>query len=84
MVQEALKVYLEGRRWRLQCEQELARARELCLPDDDVPLIGEYRQLLREKIAQGAKSLREGRVTDGEAFMAKMDSELAELERQRL
>jgi hypothetical protein len=42
----------------------------------------EYRQDLREKIAQGMQSLREGRVTDGEAFMAKMNAELVELQRQ--
>jgi predicted transcriptional regulator len=89
VVQEALEVYLEGRRWRLHSERELARARELGLPGDDVPLtdehrpaIDEYRQVLREKIAAGVRSLRQGRVTDGEAFMAKIDAELAELERQ--
>jgi hypothetical protein len=38
--------------------------------------------VLREKIAQGVRSLREGRVIDGPAFMARMDTELAELERQ--
>ena len=42
----------------------------------------EYRQDLREQIAQGMQSLQEGRVTDGEAFMAKMNAELAELQRQ--
>ena len=58
-----------------------ARARALGLPDGDVPLTDEYRQTLREKIARGAQSLREGRVTDGEVFMARMDDALAELER---
>ena len=58
-----------------------ARARELGLPDDQ-PLTEAYRQALREKIAKGVQSLREGRFTDGEAFMAQMDNELAELERQ--
>jgi hypothetical protein len=46
------------------------------------PLTDEYRQDLRAKIAQGVKSLGEGKGTDGEAFMASMDAELAELERQ--
>jgi hypothetical protein len=41
-----------------------------------------YLQDLRKKIAQGIQSLREGRVTDGEAFMAKMNAELVELQRQ--
>jgi hypothetical protein len=65
---------LGERRWTLRADQELARARALGLTD-------EYRQTLREKIAQGAQSLREGRVTDGAVFMARMDDELAELER---
>ena len=73
---------LGERRWKVHADQELARARALELPDDDVPLTDEYRQTLREKIAQGARSLREGRVTDGEVFMARMDDELAELERK--
>jgi antitoxin ParD1/3/4 len=41
-----------------------------------------YRDVLREKIAEGVRSLRHGQVTDGEAFMARIDTELAELERQ--
>jgi hypothetical protein len=40
-------------------------------------------QTIRVKIAQGVQSLGEGRCTDGETFMARMDAELAELERQR-
>jgi antitoxin ParD1/3/4 len=47
-----------------------------------VPLTDAYRQDLREKIAQGLQSLRDGKGTDGEAFMARMNAELAELERQ--
>lgn len=73
---------LGERRWKAHADHEFARARALGLPDDNVPLTDECRQILREKIAQGAQSLREGRVTDGEAFMARMDVELAELERQ--
>jgi hypothetical protein len=46
------------------------------------PLTDAYRQDLREKIAQGLQSLREGKGTDGEAFMARLDAELAEFERQ--
>ena len=37
--------------------------------------------LIREKIADGVRSLREGRVTDGETFMARMDAELEDIER---
>jgi hypothetical protein len=37
---------------------------------------------IRKKIAVGMASLRAGKDTDGEAFMASMDDELAELERR--
>lgn len=50
--------------------------------DTDVPLTDQYRRIPREKIAQGAKSLSEGRVTDGEVFMTRMDDELTEPERK--
>lgn len=72
---------LGERRWKAHVEKERQRARELGLPDDDQPITDDYRRALREKIAQGVRSLREGKGTDGEAFMARMDSELAELER---
>ncbi|HEY3847359.1 MAG TPA: hypothetical protein VGL95_09620 [Acetobacteraceae bacterium] len=78
----ALEGYLEARRWRLDADQELARARELGLPDDDVPLTPEHRQIIREKIVQGVRSLRAGKGTDGEAFFAKMEAEFEELARQ--
>jgi Arc/MetJ-type ribon-helix-helix transcriptional regulator len=80
VVREALENYLEFRRWERHAN--LDRAREFGLPDDGVPLTAEYRLVIREKIAQGLRSLREGRGVDGEAFMAQMDAELAELERQ--
>jgi len=72
------------REWQAHAERERQRAIDLGIhdPADDEPMTDEYRQDIREKIAQGLKSLREGRFTDGEAFMAKMDAELAELERQ--
>jgi len=70
VVREALENYLENRRWQQHAEQELSRARELGLPDDDVPLTSEYRQTIREKITQGLQSLREGKVIDGEAFFS--------------
>jgi antitoxin ParD1/3/4 len=37
---------------------------------------------LRKKIAAGMASLRAGKSVDGEAFFAKIDAELAELERR--
>jgi antitoxin ParD1/3/4 len=52
------------------------------LAERRLPLTDAYRQDLREKIAQGLQSLRDGKGTDGEAFMAGMNAELAELERQ--
>ena len=82
VVRDALESYLEARRWRLSADQELARARELGLPDDEVPLTPEYRQAIREKIAQGVRSLREGKGADGETFFAKMEAEFEELDRQ--
>jgi predicted transcriptional regulator len=82
VVREALVGYLENRRWQQHAEQELSRARELGLPDDDVPLTSEYRPTIREKIAQGLESARQGRLVDGEAVFARIDAELDELERQ--
>jgi predicted transcriptional regulator len=73
---------LGERRWQAHAAQEWQRARELGLPDDDQPMTDEYRQVIRERIAQGLQSLREGKGTDGEAFMAQMVAELDELERQ--
>ncbi len=40
-----------------------------------------YRKAIGERIAAGMASLRAGRATDGEAFMTRIDAELAELER---
>jgi len=82
VVADALEGYLEARRWQLDAEQELAHARALGLPDDDVPLIPEYRESISAKITQGVRSLREGKGADGEAFFARMEAEFDELERQ--
>ena len=85
-VADVLRDLVEGaladRRWKAHAEQELAHARQAGLPDDNLKLTEDYRQVLQQKIAQGVRSLREGRVTDGEAFMARMDAELAAIERQ--
>jgi predicted transcriptional regulator len=83
VLREVLESYLESRRWQRHAEQELSRARKLGLPDDDVPLTSEYRQTIREKIAQGLQSARQGRLVDGEAVFARIDVEVDELERQR-
>jgi len=65
-------------------ERERQRAIELGIhdPTDDEPMTEDDRQTIREKIAQGLKSLREGKGTDGAAFFAEMYAELDELERQ--
>jgi hypothetical protein len=60
----------------------LQQARELGLPGNDLPLTFAYRQTMREKIAQGVRSLRAGKGIDGEALFATMDAEFEELERQ--
>lgn len=73
---------LGARRWKAHAEKEIQRGREQGLSDDALALTNEYRQDLREKITEGLQSLRDGKSTDGEAFMAGMDAELAELERQ--
>jgi hypothetical protein len=62
--------------------EEHGRARAKGLPDDDALLTDDYRRTIRAKIAEGVQSLRDGKGTDGESFMAAMDAELAELERQ--
>ena len=81
VVADALENYLEARRWQLDAEQELAHARALGLPDDDVLVTPEFRQSIRQKITQGVRSLRDGKGADGEAFFARMEAEFDELER---
>ena len=84
VLRDVLERGLSERRSQAQALQELRRAREQGVLDDEgeQPMSDEYRQTIRERIAQGVRSLREGRVSDGAAFMARMDAELAELERQ--
>ena len=41
-----------------------------------------YRDEMRQKIAAGVASLRAGKGVDGDAFMAALDADLAEQERQ--
>jgi hypothetical protein len=82
MLRDLVEHGLGERRWKAHVEKERQRARELGLPDDDQPVTDDHRRALHEKIAHGMRSLRAGRGTDGETFMARMDSELADLERQ--
>lgn len=82
IVRDALEGYLDARRWRLNADNDLARARDLGLPDDDVPLTPEHCESIRQKIAHGVRSLRAGKGADGEAFFAEMEQEFEELGRQ--
>lgn len=41
-----------------------------------------YKASMREKITAGMASLRAGKGTDGEAFMAELDADLAAIERR--
>jgi Arc/MetJ-type ribon-helix-helix transcriptional regulator len=83
VVRELVEQGLSERRWKAHSEQELRRARELGLPDaDDQPMSDEYRQTLREKIAQGMESARQGRLVDGDAVFARIKAEMAAIERQ--
>ncbi|MFZ2106920.1 MAG: hypothetical protein WAV18_16360 [Roseiarcus sp.] len=82
VVRDFIEHGLSDRRWKTLVEKERKRARDAGLPEDDQPMAEEYRRSVRGKIAQGLQSLRDGKATDGETFMAKMDAELAELERQ--
>jgi len=63
-------------------DEEHRRGLAAGLPDNVLPLTDAYRHILREKIAEGIRSLREGSLVDGESFMAEIDAELAALERQ--
>lgn len=82
VVRDLIEQGLNERRWKLHAAQEYGRARAMDLPEDDAALTDDYRRIARAKIAQGVQSLRDGKGTDGETFMAAMDAELAELERQ--
>jgi hypothetical protein len=63
-------------RWKAHSEQASRRARELGLPDaGDQPMSEEYYQTLREKIAQGMASARQGKLVDGDAVFARLKAE---------
>jgi hypothetical protein len=73
----------ERQEWQAHAENERHHARKLGIyePADDTAMTDEYRLSVREKIAQGMQSLREGKGTDGEAFFAEIYAELDTLER---
>jgi hypothetical protein len=82
VVRDLIEQGLNERRWKLHAAQEYGRARAMDLPEDDAPLTHDCRRIIRAKIAQGVQSQRDGKGMDGEGFMATMEAELAELERQ--
>jgi hypothetical protein len=84
MLRDVIERGLNAGAWQAHVAKEYQRAHEVGILEqgDGKPITDEYRQVIREKIARGVHSLREGRMTDGAAFMARMDAELAELERQ--
>jgi predicted transcriptional regulator len=73
VVRDAVEAYLEVRRSGGPAPSD---------GTEDHQPSAEYREVMRDKIAAGMRSLREGKGVDGEAFFAAMDSELELLERQ--
>jgi predicted transcriptional regulator len=82
VLRDALERGLDARRWEAHSGQEFQRARALGLPDTDQPTTSEYRQTLREKIAQGLASARAGEFVDGDAVFARIEAEMVALERK--
>ena len=85
VLREVVEQGLADRRlWQahVEREREQARASGIHEPADDLPMTDDDRQTLREKIAQGLKSLRDGKGADGASFFAQMYAELDELEQQ--
>jgi len=75
---------MERREWQAHAEQERQRARELGIhePADDEPMTDEYRQAIREKIAQGLASAQQGKLVDGASVFARIRAELDQIEQQ--
>jgi len=84
VLREVIERGLGALRWAAHAEAESRRARELGLPDaDDQPMTDAYRETIREKIAQGLASARQGKLVDGPSVFARIRAEMAEIERQR-
>jgi antitoxin ParD1/3/4 len=74
-------VHLKVETGRYASASEVIRE-ALRLMDERDQLVALHKDEMRRKIRAGMNSLRAGKGTDGEAFLATMDAELAELERQ--
>jgi hypothetical protein len=77
VLREVIERGLGALRWAAHSEAETWRARELGIPeaDDDQPMTDAYREAIREKIAQGLASARQGKLVDGPAIFARIRAE---------
>ena len=73
-------VYLKVQTGRYTSASEVVRE-ALRLMEERDQLQALHKDEIRKKIAAGMTSLRAGQGVDGDAFLAAMDAELAELER---
>ncbi len=74
-------VHLKVQTGRYTSASEVVRE-ALRLMEERDQLQALHKDEIRKKIAAGMASLREGKGVDGNAFLAAMDEELAELERR--
>ena len=74
-------VHLKVQTGRYTSASEVVRE-ALRLMEERDQLQALHKDEIRKKIAAGMASLREGKAVDGDAFLASMDAELAELERR--
>ncbi len=72
-------VHLKVRSGRYTSASEVVRE-ALRLMEERDQRLALHKDEIRTKIAAGMASLREGKGADGDAFLAAMDAELAELE----
>ena len=73
VVRDALEAYLDRNGGPAETNDPLA---DFEPPEDELPLTDTHRLAIREKIAQGLRSLRDGQGTDGATFLSEMEAEL--------
>src|SRR5690242_21463528 len=64
VLRDVLEQGLRERRWRFHADSERTRALELGSTEDDSRPSHAYNERVREKIAEGVRSLREGKGTE--------------------